>query len=270
MAERAPAYGHHAGSDARRPGTARRPSRSRREHVISGLVGIALWELLARAFAFPFLPPFSVALGASWDLIRSGELAAPLAASLESLARGFGLAAGLGILVGVLMGRCAAARYLLDVYVNALLASPSLIFAPVLFAIFGVSRASQTALVFLYSFAVIVANTETGIRNVDESLVAMGRSFGSKGPRLVWKILLPGSAPMIMAGLRLGAARAVKGMINGEMFIAYSGLGALLRLYGGRFDADRLWGLLLVVVGSAILLIGSIQVLERRLLSRYP
>jgi NitT/TauT family transport system permease protein len=269
MPEQAPAGGLHFRPDAHPAGSARRLFPIRREHVLSGLAGIALWELLARAFGFPFLPPFSAALGASWDLIRSGEIAGPLAASMESLARGFGLAAGLGILVGALMGRYPPVRYLLDVYVGALLASPSLIFAPILFAIFGVSRASQTALVFLYSFAVIVTNTETGIRSVDESLVEMGRSFGSKGPRLFWKVLLPGSAPMVLAGLRLGATRAVKGMINGEMFIAYSGLGALVKLYGGRFDAARLWGILLIVIGSALLITGFIQVLERRLLSRY-
>ena len=45
----------------------------------------------------------------------------------------------------------------------------------------------------------------------------------------------------------------VKGMINGEMFIALTGLGALVRLYGGRFEADKLLAVLVVIAGVALL-----------------
>ena len=44
-----------------------------------------------------------------------------------------------------------------------------------------------------------------------------------------------------MAGVRLGMGRAVKGMINGEMFIAIVGLGAVVTSAGKRFDADASW-----------------------------
>jgi NitT/TauT family transport system permease protein len=58
--------------------------------------------------------------------------------------------------------------------------------------------------------------------------------------------------------------RGVKGMIKGEMFIALTGLGALLRRYGSRFDAERVFAILLVVIGVALICSFAVQTVERR------
>lgn len=233
-------------------------------YVVAIALALVMWELLGRALRFPFLPPFSRVLAASWELMLSGKILANLAASLASLALGYALAAVLGVFVGALMGRYRKVEYLLDPYINAFLASPSLIYVPVLFALFGVSRASQVAIVFIYAFFVIVVNTMTGIRSVDGTLLEMARSFGASERQLFWQVMLPAALPMTMAGLRIGMARAVKGMINGEMFIALIGLGALLRTYGGRFDAEKVLGILLYIVAVALIGAGLLQAIDRR------
>lgn len=235
-----------------------------RPQAISLLAGMAGWEILGRLLDFSFLPPFSVVLRASWELIVTGEILGNLSASLVSLVVGYGLAAVLGLTVGALMGRYRRVEYLLDVYLNAFLASPTLIWVPILFAFFGVSRLSQVAVVFLYSFWLITANTLTGIRTVDESLLEMARSFGANERQLFWKIMLPGALPLIMAGLRIGMGRAVKGMINGEMFIALIGLGALIKTYGSRFDAAKVLGILIVIIAVAVITTSVVQAVDRR------
>jgi NitT/TauT family transport system permease protein len=232
--------------------------------LLSLLVGMATLEILGRWLRFPFLPPVSAVLRASWELIVSGEILGNLAVSLVSLSVGYGLAATLGVLIGALMGRYRKVEYLLDIYVNAFLAAPTLIFVPILFAFFGVSRLSQVAVVFLYSFFVVIANTMTGIRTVEASLLEMARSFGANERQLFWKVMLPGALPLTMAGLRIGMGRAVKGMINGEMFIALIGLGALIKTYGGRFDAAKVLGVLVVVVAVAIVTTRIVQAVDRR------
>ena len=70
---------------------------------------------------------------------------------------------------------------------------------------------------------------------------------------------------MIMAGLRIGMARAVKGMISGEMLIALTGLGSLLRTYGGRFQSDKVLGILLFVIALAWVATGCLQALGHHL-----
>jgi ABC-type nitrate/sulfonate/bicarbonate transport system permease component len=233
--------------------------------LVAVAAGLVIWELAGRWLGFVFLPPFTQVLHATWELALAGKIIGNLAASLASLTVGYGLAVVLGVPVGALMGRYRAVEYLLDLYLNAFLAAPTLIFVPVLFALFGVSRLSQVAVVFIYAFFVIVANTLTGIRMLDANCLEMARSFGASERQLFWKVMLPGAVPMIMAGLRIGMARAVKGMINGEMLIALVGLGALIKTYGGRFEMDRVLGILMVVISVALVCTGLMQALDRRL-----
>jgi NitT/TauT family transport system permease protein len=68
-----------------------------------------------------------------------------------------------------------------------------------------------------------------------------------------------------MAGLRMGMGRGVRAMVMGDMLIAVVGMGALLRKYGGRFDAASVFGLLLVIVGVALACTWMIRSMERRM-----
>jgi NitT/TauT family transport system permease protein len=232
--------------------------------VVALAAGGIVWEAAGRSLGFRFLPPLSSVVAASWQMIESGILVEHLRSSVASLAFGYGLAVAVGLPLGALMGRHRSLEHALDFYLHAFLASPNLIYIPILFAIFGVGRGTQVALVFLYSFFVVAANTMAGVRAGDSALEEMARAFGAREWQLLRAVVLPAALPLIMAGLRLGMGRAVKGMINGEMFIALTGLGAMIRTYGGRFEADRVLGVLLVIVTLAVTAVGSIQWMERR------
>jgi len=231
---------------------------------VSLLAGAIIWEVAARGLQFSFLPPFSSVLRAAFELIASGQVTSHLAASLINLGIGYGLAVTGGIALGLLMGRKQWVAYVLEPYVSALLATPKLIFVPLVYALFGLSRGTQIAVVFLSSFFVIAVNSMAGIRSVDRTYVEMARAFGASERQLFWKVLLPGSLPLTMAGVRLGMDHAVKGMIGGEMFITLFGLGALLRRYGDRFDSPRLFAVLLVVVSVALACSAVVREVERR------
>ena len=220
---------------------------------------------MGRVWQISFLPPFSNVVGAAVGLIASGQILGNLATSLLGLFAGYALAAVCGVGLGVLMGRYRKVEHLFDVYINAFLAAPKIAFIPVLFALFGVSRTVQVAVVFLSAFFIIVINTMSAIRSVDTTYIEMARSFGAREHQLFWQVLIPGAVPLTMAGLRLGMGRAVKGMINGEMFIAVFGLGGLLRTYGSRFDAEKVFAILLVVIAVALVCSALVEAAERRL-----
>ncbi len=239
--------------------------RHARTQVVAIAVGLVVWELAARLVHFTFLPPFSAVLRASWELTRRGVILGNLAASLTSLVIAYTAAACLGVALGALMGRYPKVDYFFDLYMSAFLSAPTLIWVPILFAVFGISRMSQGVLIFLYAFWIIVANTLTGLRTVDPALVEMARSFVATERQLFWKVLLPGAMPLTMAGLRVGMGRAIKGMVNGEMYIALIGLGALIERYGSQFRVDRLLGILLIIVVVALILSHLVQLLDRRL-----
>jgi ABC-type nitrate/sulfonate/bicarbonate transport system permease component len=237
---------------------------STRSSVLALLAGAAVWEVAGRALHYSFLPPFSNVLLAAARLIASGQVLGYLASSLLALLIGYALAVVSGVTLGVLMGRYRRVEYAFDMYIYALLATPKIALVPVLFAIFGVSRTVQIAVVFLSSFFIIVVSTMGAIRTVDATYVEMARSFGAKERQLFWKVLLPATLPLTMAGLRLGMGRAVRGMINGEMFIAVFGLGGLLRLYASQFDAEKVFAILLVVISVALICSSIVQAVERR------
>jgi len=233
--------------------------------VLSVLAGLALWEIAARLWTIQFLPPFSTVVQTAVRMTLAGQIVGNLGFSLGNLAVGYGLALVVGIGVGLGAGRYRKIEYALDPILAGMLASPKLLFVPVLYVMFGVSRGAQIAVIFLSAVFIIAANTMSGVRTVDAATVQMALVFGASRRQLFWKVLLPGSLPLTMAGVRLGMGRAVAGMITGEMFITLSGLGAQLRTYGNRFDAAGVFAILLVVVAVALVCSRGVRHVERRL-----
>jgi NitT/TauT family transport system permease protein len=243
------------------------PISEARHALFALLAGVAAWEVAGRALRYNFLPPFSNVVRGALELIASGQILGYLAASLLSLMVGYGLAVAGGVMLGLLMGRYRWVEHVFEMYINAFLAAPKIVFVPILYALFGVGRGTQVAVVFLSAFFIIVVNTMNGIRSVSGSYVEMARAFGASERQLFWKVLLPSALPLTMAGLRLGVGRAVKGMIKGEMFIALFGLGALLRKYGSRFDSESVLAILLVVIGVGLICTFAVRMIERRIIA---
>jgi ABC-type nitrate/sulfonate/bicarbonate transport system permease component len=242
------------------------------------LIGALVWEGLGRLWNVPFFPPLSDVL------VRLGELTAPngdiskgvivnnLIQSLINLSIGFSISAVFGVIIGALMGAYPKIGSALDVYVYALLTAPSLVFAPIFFAAFGATQTRETVIgvVVMYTIFIIIVNTSTAIRSVHPSLIEMGRSFGANDRKMFWRIILPSALPLMFAGFRLGAGRAVKGMINGEMFIAVVGLGAVVTNLGKRFDAAGVLAVLLVIVVVALVAVKLVQFIDRRMTTWVP
>jgi NitT/TauT family transport system permease protein len=236
-----------------------------RAAILSIGVGVVCWEVLSRTLQFPFQPSLAAVLQATWRMTVSGEIPNGLRASIGVLALGYGAAALIGVPAGLMLGRYRVLAFALDPYLDALLAVPSLLLVPVFFGVFGLGRETQIAVVFLYSFVVIVTMTRSGLATLDPVHAEMARAFGASERQILRQVLLPGTLPTIMAGLRLGIGRAVRALINAEMLVGPLGLGALLRQYGSRFDAASLYGILAVLVTLALLAHYVMELADRRL-----
>ncbi|ODT68639.1 MAG: hypothetical protein ABS75_19935 [Pelagibacterium sp. SCN 63-23] len=231
-----------------------------------GMVVIALiWELAGQAFQQPWLPPLSTVLARMVQLFTTGGLSQHLVASLSSLAIGFAIALVIGLVIGVLMGLFNWVYAALDVYVNAMLFTPGLIFAPILFAIFGLSDATRISVVVIYAVFIIIINTAAAVRNVDRPLIEMAASYGASRTTTVFRIVLPDAFPLIIAGLRMGVGRAVKGMVNGEMFIALIGIGGQAARFGKQFDFTSVWAISVFIMILAVVINQVVTWIEKRL-----
>jgi ABC-type nitrate/sulfonate/bicarbonate transport system permease component len=232
-------------------------------NVLSILSLAVLWELAGRMLDSVLIPPLSQIGAAWWKLLSSGKLLSNLTLSLTTLAAGFVLAVLIGIVVGVLMGRFRAVEHFLDLYVNALMSAPMTAFVPVLILWFGLGVQSRIAVVFLFAVFVIIINTMTGVKQVDRVFVEMARSFGAREKEVFFKIILPAAMPAIMAGVRLGMGRAVKGMVTAEMLLTLTGIGAMIMQYGSSFATDSLFAVILTILMVAMITMKLVQWVDR-------
>lgn len=216
------------------------------------VAAVVIWEIVGRVAAPAFLPPFSAVVAALVRLVATGQIVGHLARSLVGLAAGYALATCVGIGAGALMGRFDGVGRLSAPWLNALLAAPSLLFVPVLYTIFGTGRITQVGAVFFAAVFVITATTEAGVRATSPRLLEMAAAFGASPRDLFWRVRWPAARPLVAVGLRVGVLSAVKGMVNGEMFVAIFGLGGLIRTFGARFDPAGVLAVVLVVQAVAL------------------
>ena len=235
-----------------------------------GLAVLAVWEYGGRrADDFVFAPPSSI-VPAARDMIRSGELPHALADSLVALLVGFTLAAVFGTVIGLAMGWSRAFGRTVDPYVSALYVVPIASLVPAIIVWFGLDLTARVIVIFLFSIFEILLSAQAGVRNVDPTFVDVARTFGAARRDILRKVVLPASLPFVFVGLRMGASRALKGMVLAEMLFAVTGLGGLIVEQSAAFRIDRVLVVVLTLALVGVLLGAAVQALERRVLRWRP
>lgn len=237
----------------RRSGT----GRSRRvnwEFVASAVLVGTAWELIARSADLFFLPRLSEIILALGELIADGTIPEQLVVSMSALAGGIVAAVVVGVLVGTAMGISEGVRFVLDPYVNALMSAPMTPFVPLFIIVFGLSYTTRVVTVFVFAVLPILVNTATGIARPRQELLEMAQAFGATRGQMFWQVRLPMAYPLISAGLRMGTARGVDGLVIGEVLIAVVGLGGLVAKFGSAFTSTQLWAVVFFIVIVALVL----------------
>jgi NitT/TauT family transport system permease protein len=223
-----------------------------------------VWEAIGRAGAASILPPLSRVAASGIAVVTSAKFAAAAWISLRAFALGMVLAVTVGIPVGILMARSETAGRILRVWVNVFVSAPVSALVPLLMAVVGIGQTTVVVTAFLFAVFVIVLDTEVGVRQVSRSLTEMAACFGARRGDLYRKILLPAALPEILAGLRLGAIRGVKGVVIGQLLIAILGVGELFETYSQNFLFEEFWALVIVVFAFAYAVSEGVALLERR------
>lgn len=232
--------------------------------MFSLLVWFVLWEIIGRLDIIVLIPPFSGVIAAGVKMLPSERFQEAIAISLYAFAVGMAFSLTIGILLGVLMGRVKALGDLLGMWVNIFESSPLTAVVPVLMAILGFGQTTIIVTVFLFSVWVIALDTQVGVKSVNPSLLEMGRSFGASRFALYGKILLLAALPEILAGVRLGVIRGVKGIVIGQLLVAIIGVGELFELYSRNFLMEEFWALIVMLFAFAFAISEAVGFVERR------
>ena len=223
-----------------------------------------VWEGIGQAKLSTIIPPFSSVLAAGIAILPTAKFSTAVSISLRSFLVGMALALVIGVPLGVVMARVASAGKILGMWINVFISAPISALVPILMAVIGIGETTVVITVFLFAVFVIILDTEIGIKQADRSLVEMARCFGARPYQVYTKILFLCALPEILAGVRLGAIRGVKGVVIGQLLIAILGVGELFELYSQNFLMEEFWALVIIVFLFAFAVSESVAFLERR------
>ena len=255
------------------PGTTRaraRPSRwrpylSAAMVTMAGLaVFLAVWD--AAALHLPssrLVSPFVVA----GDLVRNFLFAPRLQVfglgrigygmlllyTLRNVVLGLSIGGTIGILIGVASARIRLLRVFVDPVVLVLGTVPVLVAAPLFLLWFGVVPFTQILLVALYSAVMLTLFSQRAVENLDPTYERWAMTFGAGLGIRIRQILVPGTVPEILGGLRITLASAWGLETFAEILGAPSGIGQAIKALTNMNNVSGLLACVALVAGAAIL-----------------
>ena len=263
--------------DPRVSETAPTPGRERVpvERWLSAAIAVGLlllWELCARTGIInpTFMPAPSSILRTLANEIIHGALLRHFSASLLRVIAGLMVGAIPGLLAGLAMGWSPRVRQVADPFVAALHPVPKLALLPLLMVLLGLSDAPRIAVIALSSFFPMLLSAMAGVRQISPVHFEVARNYGASGLKVLTRVVLPGSLPMVLTGLRLSANTALALTIAVEIATAQSGLGALVWLSWQILNIELLYA---TIVLTALFGVGVNLVLywlARRLVPWLP
>jgi NitT/TauT family transport system permease protein len=215
--------------------------------VIALLLGS--WEAGVRwGGVSPLLTPApSTILRELVTLVANGVMVSNLMATLLRLASGLTVGASIGVALGLAMGWWPTLRRAIDPIVAGIHPIPKIALFPILIVMLGIGEESKIAAIAIGAFFPSLINTMAGVRAISPVQIDLARNYGAGTSAMFFRILLPGSLPLILTGLRISANVAFLSAIGVEMISAHNGLGSLLWLSWQAFRIEQLYATLIMV-----------------------
>ena len=191
---------------------------------------LVLWQLLSwgKVLDARFIPSPLTIFEGGLVLIRSGELWTHLSASLWRLVGGFLIGTIPGIALGLVMGLSRYVRAALDPIVAATYPIPKIAILPLVMLYLGIGEASKIAIIAIAVIYLVLINTTVGVLTIDRVYFDVAKSYNAPWRKLFTRVIIPGAAPMIFAGLRLSLGVSLIVIVSAEFVAAKAGIGYLI------------------------------------------
>jgi ABC-type nitrate/sulfonate/bicarbonate transport system permease component len=257
------------------------------ERVILGTLVVVLfllfWEGLVRGWWADLLRPCIGDLADHWVVkaifissptrigtaayrmfFVTGEIWPDLKASATEYALALLIAIVVGTPLGLAAGWYRRLSYAVAPFLTGLNATPQIALLPIIIVWFGTGLVSKVLIVFLLAVLPIAISAQSGVRTIDPRLIRLASSFGASDWRLFRTIVVPGTVPYLLTGVRLASGRGMIGIVVGEIYGSAAGIGAMINQAGSRFQTDKVFvGILAIVIAGSILA-EIVRLVERR------
>ncbi len=233
--------------------------------VVAGVAMLLIWQFSVQVSGVSsFLIPAPAAVFQSFlTSIGDGLIPSYAATTLiESLA-GFALGTVIGLPTGYAIARSRALATTLEPYLAASQAIPAVALAPLLVLLLPYGLLPVAALCSLIVFFPVAVSTTLGFRTLDHEVLDAARIDGAGRWALLRYVETPLAMPSILTGLRAGLTLSVTGAVVGEFVLGDQGLGGLLIIARGNFDAPLVFATLLALALMATVMYGLARLVER-------
>ena len=242
--------------------------------VVAVLLGS--WEYLSRIGVIdPFF--FGSPLGIverlyEWfrDGTAYGSLWYQIYVTMTEAFLGFLVGVVAGVVLGVALGEVPFLADVLQPFIKAINALPRIVMGSIFVMWLGLGLPSKVVLAALLVFFVVFFNAFQGVRGVDRNFVANARIMGATRLQVVWHVVIPSAMTWIIASLHVALGLAVIGAIVGEFLGAQYGLGLVIATAQNTFDANGVFGAMLLIGLLATGAEALMAIVEKRLLAWRP
>lgn len=242
------------------------------------LLKILSWVILIAIIVF-----WQIASGKSWinptvmsqpskiwekfiQMIGDGSLLKHILTSLGRVLKGFVYGAGLGLVLGLLIGLSEKFETVANLFVGILRPIPPIAWIPLLILALGIGEESKVTVIAIGSFWPMLLDTINGVKSTDKQLLELGTTLEKSKRTVIFKIILPSAIPAIFTGARQAISRAWSCVVTAEMIAASMGVGFLIQ-YARELSQPALMFVGVAAIGFIGLLIDWIMMrLEKRLL----
>lgn len=186
--------------------------------------------------------------------------------AMRAILLGFFTAVVVGIPLGLAMGVNQFVEEFMDPYVNALYVVPFAALVPAFIIWFGTGLQVRWVIVFMFAVFPIIINTFEGAKTAPDNLLEVADSFNAGRMFKIKSVIVPHEIPYILAGLRLGIGRAVKGLVVTEIIVAVSGIGGILKAWSAAYKLEGVISIVLALMILGILLPWVLKVIHQRVI----
>ncbi len=226
------------------------------------VVVLAAWEIAVRAGILEplFFPPPTLIIQTFSKLIGNGELLSNLYPTLGRIFGGLALGTVPGLMLGLAMGWSRRVRLVFDPIVAALYPVPKIANLPLVMLVLGIGEISKLAIIGIGTFFLMSINAMAGVRNIDRVYFEVAANNNAGRLKVFTRVVVPGSLPMIFAGVRLALGMALLLVVAVEFNTARRGIGAMIWLAWQTLRTEQLY---VGVIVCAVLGIVFSTVLKR-------
>jgi NitT/TauT family transport system permease protein len=190
-------------------------------------------------------------------------------ASLRRLAQGEGLAALIGLGLGVALGAVPLLRAGFAPFVAGIALIPPMAILPILFIVFGLGEVSKVALIVFGVAPFLVRDLQQRVQELPREQIIKAETLSGSSWQIILRVILPQVLPRLIDGVRLSLGSAWLFLIAAEAIAATEGLGYRIFLVRRYLAMDQILPYVVWITILAYLMDLGLRLLSRRLFPWY-